>query len=87
MGIISAVGEGECYISYKEDKFPEKFFSEIYTVKVIVSSEYAGDGVFTVGDRKFTTSDIQDIQNSLSECLPDATFTEEELAELYSGMN
>lgn len=87
MGIISAVREGECYISYKEDKFPEKFFSEIYTVKVIVSSEYAGDDVFTVGDRKFTPSDIQDIQNSMSECLPDATFTEEELAELYSGMN
>ena len=54
---------------------------------MIVSSEYAGDGVFTVGDRKFTSSDIQEIQNAMSECLPDATFTEEELAELYSEMN
>ena len=87
MGTISAVGEGECYVSYKEDNFPARFFSKIYTVKVIVSSEYAGDGVFTVGDRKFTPSDIQDIQTSLSEYLPDATFTDEEIAELYSGIN
>ena len=69
-GVIKAVTDGSCYISYRNGKFPLNILDRDYrSVKVNVSSSYSEEGTISVGYRKFSADDISFMQESFRSML------------------